>query len=342
MQHIFTRLLGAIVFFGYSGILVSESSVAPTTVSPLFNTKFLGNPELVADFLIEKGFEVVAIKSDSLSLEGFFLNRGGEKTVIAIAGFLPGKITGMATLYELLPDSHNILFINLRGKGNSGGRFDLCKIWRYGIDEYKDVCAAIAFAHKKTPHAKIIIHGICAGGFHAMKALAHLAESNKELYAHVEHAIIDSSFPSIRETGKTALCAEIEKQCRSMPLRTLTTATLKALYLCLHTCCISPFMWLNRHELTITPEMIQKASKSCKFLFIHGTRDTYAPIEKIQAIMAHMSPECYSVHYFDTSSHASLHLKFKDIYKELLSGIRSFKRMYTHQYAVATLARKSC
>lgn len=339
MKLILVRLLPAIAVYGFSACLFGDHAVS-TKMPPLFDTQFLSKPEAVANFLIEKGFEVVTIPSENLSLEGFFLNRGGEKTVIAIAGFLPGKITGMATLYELLPESYNILLINLRGKGNSNGRSGLYKIWRYGINEYKDVCAAIAFAHKKVPHAKIILHGICAGGFHAMKALAYLADTNEELYAHVEHAIIDSSFPSIEETGRTALCSEIEKRYRNMPLGSILTPVLKTAYLCINRCILSPLMWLNRDELTITGEMIQKASKNCTFLFIHGTHDAYAPVEKIQALMAHMSPDRYSVHYFDTHSHASLHLKFTDIYTELLRRSHSFKRLYSNSFALAVLARK--
>lgn len=336
MQDIFWRLPLIIASSGLLAHITGDEK----TASPLFNTQFLSNPDAVADFLVEKGFDKITIQSENLSLEGFFLNRAGNKTVIAIAGFLPGKITGMATLYELLPESYNILLINLRGKGNSDGRLALLRLWRYGVDEYKDVCAAIQFAHEKAPQAKIIIHGICAGGFHAMKALAHLHDSNHSLYSTVEHAIIDSSFPSIEETGRTALCAEIEKQCRPLPLGSIIAQPLKLFYLCLNYSIISPLMRLNSDEITITREMIRKASHNCKFVFIHGIRDSYAPIEKIQALIAHMDSGKYSVHYFDTHSHASLHLKFKNVYKEILAGIVSLRTLYSNYHAKRVLELK--
>jgi hypothetical protein len=314
-------MLQVLLFFSVFSIQSAVSTVSHE--SPLFNTGFLSDPERVSSHLEEKGFYRVSVSSNGPTLEGFFLNRKGEKTVIAVAGFLPGKITGMATLYELIPDTYNILLVNLRGKGNSDGRTSLYTLWRYGVDEYRDVCAAIEFAHAQLPHASIIMHGICAGGFHVMKAIAHLAQHNKQLYNSIEHAVIDSSFSSIIKTGRTAICGEIDKQCRRLYCGSIFACTLKATYLAFNITVASPLMYMNSSELIITPAMLQRAAQKCHFTFIHGTGDCYAPLADIQKLIQHLERHQYSTHYFNENSHASLHLKFQKEYKRILHKLTS-------------------
>ena len=71
----------------------------------------------------------------------------------------------------------NILFIDARGHGKSEGSV-LKNMWGYGKHEYKDIIAAIKFAHKKND-VPIILYGVCAGAFNSMHALLKLQKKNR-------------------------------------------------------------------------------------------------------------------------------------------------------------------
>ena len=290
--------------------------------SDFFNTDILGQPEKVAQLLLEKGFQRINIPSGEHTLEAFFLNRNAQITVISVAGFFPGKTTGMATLYELLPENCNILLVNLRGKGNSTGRLELCKLWRYGVDEYQDVCAAIKFCSEKSSQSSIIVHGICAGAFHAIRAVHHLSTENPALYKRVVGIIIDGGFASIEPMAQTALPETFMKICGKGTvgsyLNPIVGRALCAAYAPVRCCVIAPLMSQYHEALTITPQMMKEVSQSCKFLFLHGKKDRLAPLENLQPLIDAVPENMRTLVTFDTSSHAVLHLKFTDTYQNAL------------------------
>lgn len=176
-----------------------------------FKTEFLANSQEVEKILInEFSFKKDTFMSnDNIRLECLIRTvENPSFTFIISAGFLPGKMTGMATLIAMLPENCNIIFYNNRGKGNSQGRLLSSFLWtslrHYGAYEYNDVIGALNYAKKiqsretkeKTP---LFMYGICAGAFHTIKALCKLHQQEKISDYNIKGLILDSSVTSVQK-----------------------------------------------------------------------------------------------------------------------------------------------
>lgn len=148
-------------YFLFTISLLSFSVYCTENLDLLYSTSFLKNYSHVNSFLKEQGFVDITIKTpDNFNLCGLFLSRPNATcNVIICAGFFPGKKEGMATFYDLLPKYCNILLFDARGHANSEGPF-LSTLWRYGIDEHKDILGAISWLNNNN-NLPIIIGGTC-------------------------------------------------------------------------------------------------------------------------------------------------------------------------------------
>lgn len=144
----------------------------------LFNTDLIGNVHKIEQALITRyGFQKNHFNSD----DGFTLEcmerivPDAQFTIICGAGFFPGNMTGCSSIIPMLPKKCNIIFYNNRGKGNSEYPwfYSLQKLWRYGINEYKDVIGALIHA-RTISNVPIMMHSYCSNALHTTKALEHL------------------------------------------------------------------------------------------------------------------------------------------------------------------------
>jgi len=89
----------------------------------------------------------------------------------------------MSTLYAMLKKHpYNFLFLDTRGHGKSQGELlTYSAIKHYGELDFLDIVATTQFIahynkeHNIAPH--IIIHGLCSGAFHTIKAIAYLKKT---------------------------------------------------------------------------------------------------------------------------------------------------------------------
>jgi pimeloyl-ACP methyl ester carboxylesterase len=293
-----------------------------------FNTQFLMNYNLVAKTLIqaENFQEISFITSDSITINGLYREITDAKyTILFCAGFYPGRKEGLATFIKIVPENCNILFFDARGHGKSTGRF-FTNIYNYGCDEYKDIIAAIQFVSEKSKKT-IIVHGICAGAFHALRALSMLG-SEQEKY-QIKGFIFDSGITSIAKVTHVPEQYLCDKTIPNLFLSLYpqdTKKEVKQRYLCkissffittgmaALTYLLKPFIKLHDAKINLAHDT---HSISCPIFFIHSKNDKYASFEDVLNLANAVKNANYW--WIEESEHALHHLKHAVEYKEKLN-----------------------
>ena len=289
-----------------------------TPAIDFYDLNFLRNPDFVNKILHERGFfEVNVITNDQLTINTIMLDQSRTKkiqaTIVSCPGFIPGRKEGMTSLYAMLADRpYNFIFIDARGKGKSDGQLLTVEgIKHYGESEYLDIVATLQFVRKyNEDHAissKIIVHGLCAGAYHAVKAINYLKEHDSATYHAVQGIVIDSGWPAIVDIAHTVIDAETKKNCSAYSIQFLHP------YLAAFMIKIYTTLFQDQHskQQPIT-EMIEQIEQP--ILFIHAQDDTFVPIDNMYPLIAKARQAYYWI--VENSSHAISHLQHKEKYTE--------------------------
>jgi pimeloyl-ACP methyl ester carboxylesterase len=304
----------------------------------LFKTSFLSNYDEVAKTLIkEKQFqEVQFTATDGVKLCGLMrIVPNAKSNIIFCAGFYPGRKEGLATFIELVPKDANLLFFDARGHGKSEGYlfgYSLLAIKDYGKTEHKDIVGAIKFMHEKDAK-QTFIHGVCAGAYHAAKAIKQLEEDKNHPY-NIKGIIFDSGFASLLSVADIPQKHFREKVIpgllrfwyankskediqKTLPCKILSCLVVSALNTLSYF--VLPSFKKRSQELDITNDI---ATLSSPILIIHSRDDAYSPIENIiKLAQAVKNKRLWLIE--DKSEHASHHLKYTEKYKEYLNQFLS-------------------
>ena len=295
----------------------------------LYDLSFLAQTELVYNYLTtHHGLSPVAfITDDGISLNGLWRNNpDAPYSVIICGGFYPGNKESMATFIDLIPKEANVLLFDARGHGTSDGRF-FSQLHTYGLHEYQDIVSAINLVKKTNDHP-VIVYGLCAGAFHAARALIELYERQKT--HDIAGFIFDSGFVSlldvlhipqyhIKESVIPGIFKHTVYQSDSTQLIKQRSIVRMCSLLCagimqLVTLAYRPFIAFNA---TITNVGEKFHLISCPIFFIHSVDDHYSPIMPIQKLA--IKNNNTSEWWIDKpSKHASHHLEHTKEYKERL------------------------
>ena len=290
--------------------------------SRYFNTAFLRQPDKVRESLIQdEQFEKGDFNTqDNVRIHYLWKKRpNAKKTLICCGGYSPGKKEGLASLYPMMPEDTNILFFDARGHGQSnGGSF---KLWRYGLDEYQDIVAAIEYAQKKD-NCPIMIWSTCSGSFNATHAIRHLAQEEK--LQNVKGMICDGGWASLATASYSApvsgardfITAYI-KSClgKNKVSNALSYGCAQLSKLCLRTiyyCVWSPLSAAHEQTTTLFGKM---GDFPIPVLFIHGIHDTYVNIEETKRL-AKEAPNSQTWWVTKPSKHACILLQHKEEYRD--------------------------
>lgn len=301
-------------------IFLTQKETEP--VIDFYDVTFLRNSPAVEKVLKAKGFfEVDLTTKDNLTINTIMLDQSKQKnietTIISCPGFVPGRKEGMTTLYAMLEDQpYNFIFIDSRGHGKSNGELlTLNGIKNYGKDQYLDALATIEFiASYNKEHninSDIIIHGLCAGAFHTIKAVAHLKTSNPEAYDCIKGIIFDSGWPAIADIAETVVAAESAKRCKAYNISFLEPLATKA---------IITFYRLFFKEEHAKQSSITNAINQIDqpILFIHAQEDVFVPVHHVYPLIkTAKNPHCWFV---KDSSHVANHLKHKEEYAQKIKS----------------------
>ena len=292
-----------------------------------YSIPFLKNYTAVQNVLKNVGFKKIIFKtSDNFKLSGLFLSRHNATcNVIICAGWFPGRKEGMATFYDLLPDYCNILLFDARGRGESQGSF-IWNIWRYGMDEYRDIVGAISWINHNNS-LPIIVGGTCSGAFNAAHAIVHVIKNNLLEQTHVKGLFFDSGWGSVITMSQSSPIVHIKKylsKCLLLAYGTKEIAQKNSFYTSCSSCIVSCFKIV--HLLCISPVASHYEAITNLFdkiqvitipiLFIHSYDDTHAAFSQVKKL-ATLAPQkqCW---WIEKSSHAKHHLIHKEEYKEKL------------------------
>lgn len=311
------------------GIIISFSLNCVDNAEQLYSTSFLKDYKAVRRYLKKEGFTKISFKTtDNLSLSGLFLSRPNATcNVIVCAGWLPGRKEGMATFYDLLPKNCNILLFDARGRGESEGSL-IWNVWRYGIDEYKDILAAISWInyHNALP---IILGGTCSGVFNAAHAVLNIIKKNRLERSHITGIFFDSGWGSVMTMSQSSAIANIKKyftrvavlfhgtkeNIEHYPLYKICYPSIIRYFKIVHHLCAKPII-IRYEKMTNLFDKIHQIS--VPILFIHSYDDSHAAFSNA-CKLATLAPnkQCW---WIKKSSHAKHHLIHKDLYKEKLTA----------------------
>lgn len=300
------------LYIGYS-FLKKESE--PT--KDFFDTNFLRNSAAVEKVLKQEDFfEVEITTQDNLKLCAIMLDQSNEQTIqttiISCPGFVPGKKEGMTTLYAMFKEyPYNFIFLDLRGHGKSEGELlTYSGIKHYGEFEYLDIVATIQFTIKYNQehniNENIIIHGLCSGAFHSIKALHYLQQYDKQSYDCVKGLIFDSGWPSVPDIVESTLTSEANKRCTECNVSCLAYP-LSCSIVGIYNYFFKPY---HCNQASIAQAM---NDIDLPILFIHAENDPYIPIHHVYPLVKQANkPTSW---FIKESTHAAHHLKHKDEYK---------------------------
>ncbi len=300
--------------------LLFTTQQSPNPEINFYDVTFLRNSPAVEKVLKEKGFfEVDFMTEDQMTINAIMLDQHQKHqvttTLISCPGFVPGRKEGMTTLYAMLQDQpYNFIFIDSRGHGKSDGQLLTFQgIKEYGKHQFLDVVATIQFiAHYNKEHnipSDIVIHGLCAGAFHTIKAVAYLKAHDPESYACIKGIIFDSGWPAIVDIAESVVSAEATKRCSDYCIPFLAPLARYAI--------VQIYRFFFKDEHSLQESILQAINEIDQpILFIHAEQDNFVPIHHIYPLMRQAkSPALWSV---QDSGHVSNHLQHKDQYTEQL------------------------
>jgi pimeloyl-ACP methyl ester carboxylesterase len=316
-------------FFLVIMVLCVHNSI--NSMSRYRDTKFLKKYLHVRGALKKEGFKEIYFHTpDALKLNALFLSRANARyNVIVCAGWLPGRMEGMATFFSLLPQDCNILLFDARGRGKSEGSL-LGKVWRYGVDEYKDIVGALDCL-KQINNEPTFLCGICSGAFNAARTLIELKKRDMHNTYNVKGLIFDSGWGSVLTIASTIIVSGTEarllsyfrmitKRCTKMQrafayVHESLMAFVKVSYGVMFHGFFKYLMLPYQKDTNIFSSIHMI---SCPILFIHSRDDSYAKCKDITPLIASVFRK--KVWIVDDSYHAKNHLIHHEKYQHALTS----------------------
>lgn len=174
----------------------------------LFSPDETARPMPVRESLKQLGAEPVTFTTtDGIPIKALFTYKEhATATIIVVPGFL-GIKESYAAFVQHFP-TYNILLMDQRGRGESGGPRWWKTLLSYGIHDYLDIVAAIHFVSEKTKKP-IIVYGSCAGAFNSSRALIYLQKNNLLEKFQVKGFVFESGWHSVSNAGMSAALGDI-------------------------------------------------------------------------------------------------------------------------------------
>lgn len=307
-----------LLFFFLS--LFQITKTIPDSAQYFLDTKKLYNIEQTQQELFKHGFKKISLTThDNIKLSTLFLDKSKkekvEGTILYCAGFYPGLKEGMCSFYSLIIDQpYNVLVFDARGHSESEGNFLTYQgLKNYGKHEYLDILAALDFINsynkKNNLDTDIVIHGICSGAFHSIKAVNYLQKNAPEESKKIKGIIFDSGWFHLSDIVKSSIHAEISKKLShgwfSWAVKPLSYITYQFYNL---------FFAKEHSKQEGIYESIQTIT--CPIFFVHCTKDPYISIDPVQKFTEQCN--CKYFWWIPHDGHANYHMTNYESYKEKL------------------------
>ncbi len=215
------------------------------------------NIDVMDELEREYGWEPVFIEGgDGTRLRGTYIEDGGgsDETVILIHGLYHNRAMSMTYGMAYRRLGMNVLLIDQRGHGESGGRTE------WGLREPGDIAAWIAWLKERNSRMMIGLHGVSLG---AAMALLYAGSSDSQ----AAFVIADSSYGDLVLLGREKLAAlsgdgrAVQEYDMLMPF-------------------FNAAMWYHTGAVMTDIDPAHAAADiRCPVLFLHGQEDRLVPAE---------------------------------------------------------------
>lgn len=230
--------------------------------------------------------------ADNQTMTGTFINNNSDKTVILIHGLYQNRSMSIIYTDTYARLGFNVLLIDLRSHGESGG------IITWGQTEIKDIDLWCDYLRHSQNQKSIGIHGVSLGGAFA---LLHSGLSAHSADFYVE----DSSYSDLKSLYYNHLHNMIQLPTNSKMLDVLWAYSQICMY------------WHTRATLDdLSPrQAVEKATSP--ILFLHGDADTLIP----PAALYDLYNNCQApkqIHIFKNSIHAQEIVDYPEEYNQTI------------------------
>ena len=230
--------------------------------------------------------------NDKQNLTGTFINNNSTKTVILIHGLYQNRSMSINYIDTYARLGFNVLLIDLRGHGESGGTIT------WGQTEIKDIDTWCNYLRSTMHQNTIGIHGVSLGGAFALLHSGLLTQS-------ADFYVEDSSYSDLKSLYYSHLHNMIQLPTNSKILDILWMYSQVCMY------------WHTGATLDmLSPRMaVQKAT--VPILFLHGDADTLIP----PATLSDLYNNCNSpkeIHMFKNSIHAQGITDYPEEYNQVI------------------------
>lgn len=247
----------------------------------------------------ERGWEKVWVTApDGIQLRGTYIENSEptNNTVILLHGLFQNRTMCLPYIRIYRNLGYNVLLIDLRGHGESGGSHT-----DWGLSEQGDMDAWMAFLKKRNPHMTVGLHGISLG---AAMSLLYAGGSHG---SNVSFVVADSSYGNIIALGQEKLR---EAQADKWTIRGYKL--------------LDPFfqgaMYYHTGKLVSNIEPAQAVKHiTAPVLFLHGSDDALVPVKTAKSLYDNCRSLQKDIYIFGHSGHAVGIATNKDEYIDVVT-----------------------
>lgn len=219
---------------------------------------------------------------DGVPMRGTYIEDQGHShhAVILLHGLYHNRAMCLPYVGMYRNMGYNVLLIDQRGHGGSGGRTE------WGVQEADDIGQWVQWLKERDPAMDIGLHGISLG---AAMALLYAGSSGGQSAAFV---VADSSYGNILSLGREKLMAAGQDD------RIVWEYDM-----------LMPFfqaaMWYHTGKVLADIEPAHAVrSITCPVLFLHGQEDSLVPVKTVWSLYENCSSQEKYIHVFTHSPHA--------------------------------------
>lgn len=173
-------LLGLAILYGVFLLAVSFVSVRPPRVPLLLSPAMLGEPSEVVDIVTD----------DGVRLSGWWSQGEGRAVVVCFHGYLANRSELVPFGSRLRAMGASVLYVDFRCHGTSERA--KCTI---GVEEPRDVVAAVNFARQRQPGVPVVAFGSSMGAVSAAQACV-------DSPGLIDALILDGPYARLEEASK--------------------------------------------------------------------------------------------------------------------------------------------
>lgn len=303
---IFGVLLGAIVVFNGVGLFLGNLLYRELTNPQLHETitTVVGNApglERVKAYEARPGVQRVTVTTDdNTTLVGTYIDTGSTKTILLLHGLYQnrGMCLDYVPMYRRL--GFNVLAVDLRGHGESGGRM----VW--GQYAATDIDQWLGWLQQQVPGGTVGIHGASLGAAYALLHSGTKAPIAPAFY------VADSSYTDLEDVGRRRLETFLPAQSDARMVTLLWAYSQACMY------------WNTGVTLHDLAPLQAVQTSTVPILFLHGNKDTLVSPVQMDILYDHCAAPKMK-HIFMESGHANALAVRPEEYEQVVG-------QFIHQY----------